>query len=164
MPYRWTTDDPQSPRQELTLWAHRSLPPAGFAAFILATFTFAMIPLLALLGTVLLWGLLPFMLTAIGGVYYALNRNNFDRSISETLTLTPEELHLVRRNPRGDTQEWQCNPYWARVGLHAAGGPVPNYVTLSGAGREVEIGAFLSEDERKALHDDLAARLAQIGR
>jgi uncharacterized membrane protein len=33
---------------------------------------------------------------------------------------------------------------------------VPNYVTLSGNGREVEIGAFLSEDERKALYQDLA--------
>jgi uncharacterized membrane protein len=39
--------------------------------------------------------------------------------------------------------------------MHPKGGPVPNYVTLSGNGREVEIGAFLSEEERKALYDDL---------
>ncbi|MFP4044569.1 MAG: DUF2244 domain-containing protein, partial [Rhodosalinus sp.] len=63
------------------------------------------------------------------------------------------------RNPRGPLQEWECNPHWIRVELHARGGPVPNYVTLRGSGREVEIGAFLSEDERKALYGDLRARL-----
>jgi uncharacterized membrane protein len=40
--------------------------------------------------------------------------------------------------------------------MHEAGGPVEHYLTLKGAGREVEIGAFLSEDERKALHGELA--------
>ena len=42
--------------------------------------------------------------------------------------------------------------------LHETGGPVPNYVTLSGNGREVEIGAFLSEDERVELFSELQAR------
>ena len=39
--------------------------------------------------------------------------------------------------------------------MHKTGGPVPNYVTLSGKGREVEIGAFLSEDERVSLFGEL---------
>ena len=39
-------------------------------------------------------------------------------------------------------------------------GPLPNYVTLSGNGREVEIGAFLSEDERKSLFKELKSALA----
>jgi uncharacterized membrane protein len=37
---------------------------------------------------------------------------------------------------------------------------VPYYVTLNGNGRRVEIGAFLSEDERRALHGELASELA----
>ena len=36
---------------------------------------------------------------------------------------------------------------------------MPHYVTLVGDGREVEIGAFLSEDERIALFDDLNQKL-----
>ena len=36
---------------------------------------------------------------------------------------------------------------------------MPNYVTLTGCGREVEIGAFLSEDERMALFQDLSRQL-----
>ncbi|SLN39293.1 hypothetical protein ROJ8625_01837 [Roseivivax jejudonensis] len=161
MPYRWTDDRPDR-AAELTLWPHNSLPPAGFAAFILATFTMATLPLYGLLGTTLLWGLLPFMLIALGGIYYALTRNRDDRRILEVLTLNRDRMHLVRHNPRGTAQEWEGNPYWTQVTLHPKGGPVPNYVTLSGAGREVEIGAFLSEDERKALYDDLAARVRAL--
>ncbi|WP_186766640.1 DUF2244 domain-containing protein [Puniceibacterium confluentis] len=162
MPYNWT-QTPTTHAQELRLWPHRSLPPRGFAAFMLATFAMATLPLYGLLGTALLWGLLPFLLIALTGLYYALRRNDSDRQILEVLTMTPQDLHLVRRNPRGPQQEWTCNPHWVRVALHEDGGPVPNYVTLSGAGREVEIGAFLSEDERKSLYTDLTTRLRHLG-
>ncbi|SIS71904.1 Uncharacterized membrane protein [Roseivivax lentus] len=161
MPYRWTPDDPTRPDQELTLWPHNSLPPKGFAAFILGTFTLATIPLYGLLGTALLWGMLPFLLLALGGMYAALRKNEADRRILEILKIGPEDVHLTRYNPKGDAQDWHCNPYWAKVALHQTGGPVPNYVTLNGSGREVEIGAFLSEDERKALYGELCDRLAR---
>jgi uncharacterized membrane protein len=39
---------------------------------------------------------------------------------------------------------------------------VPNYLTLKGNGREVEIGAFLSEPERLTLRRELMAALAQM--
>jgi uncharacterized membrane protein len=37
----------------------------------------------------------------------------------------------------------------------AEGGPVENYVTMRGNGRTVEIGAFLSPDERLDLYREL---------
>ncbi|MFP4239432.1 MAG: DUF2244 domain-containing protein [Rhodosalinus sp.] len=159
MPYAWT--DMQEPERgaELRLWPHRSLPQAGFAAFILGTFAFLCLPLVAVIGTPVLWGLLPFLLLALGGLWCGLRRSYRDGEILEELRMTPETIRLTRRNPRGPLQEWECNPHWIRVELHARGGPVPNYVTLRGSGREVEIGAFLSEDERKALYGDLRARL-----
>jgi len=46
------------------------------------------------------------------------------------------------------------------VHLYGTERPLPNYVTLSGNGREVEIGAFLSEDERKSLFKELKSALA----
>lgn len=56
-------------------------------------------------------------------------------------------------------QEWECNIYWARAQMHEHGGPVPHYVTLTGDGRKVEIGAFLSEVERVALYGELLTAL-----
>jgi uncharacterized membrane protein len=164
MPYAWTeTEDPHAGAQ-LRLWPHRSLPLPGFAAFILGTFAFICLPLIAVIGTPVLWGLLPFVLLTVGGIWIALRRSYRDGEILEELRLTPEAIRLTRRNPRGPLQEWESNPYWTRVELHAQGGPVPNYVTLRGSGRQVEIGAFLSEEERKALYGDLRARLSATAR
>lgn len=159
MPYQWSPAN--SPERQVQLWPHQSLPPRGMAAFVLATFTMISLPLYGLLGTALLWGLLPFLLIAVGGIWFALNKSYHDRSILEVLTISDSETRLLRRNPRAPDQSWECNTYWVRPALHPSGGPVPNYVTLSGNGREVEIGAFLSEEERIALFDELTRHLAQ---
>lgn len=161
MPYCWTDTKTNEP-QELRLWPHNSLPPQGFAVMVMGFFLFATIPLYRLIGTMVFWGLLPFVIGAVVALYYALHRNGADRQILEVLTLTPEQTHLVRTNPNGATQEWQSNTYWVRIALHKQGGPVPNYVTMKGDGREVEIGAFLSEDERKALFTELDMRVRRL--
>ncbi|WP_425038435.1 DUF2244 domain-containing protein [Primorskyibacter sp. S187A] len=158
MPYNWTDDTPT--RCELQLWPHQSLPPKGFAAFIGATICLIMIPMFPLLGSVVLWGILPFMLAAVGGIWWALQRNWRDHQILEVLDMTREDIRLIRHNPRKPDQSWECNAYWAEAHLHPSGGPVPHYLTLKGNGREVELGAFLSEEERQALYGDLRSRLA----
>lgn len=160
MPYEWTTP-PDAPARRLRLWPHQSLPPKGFAAFILATFTLILIPTLPLLGTKLLWALLPFVLLAVAGIYFALQRNHHARRIEEVLTLDTDTARLTHRRPDGVVKEWDCNRYWTTVTKYEKGGPVPHYVTLSGKGREVEIGAFLSEDERIALFEELQRSLAR---
>ncbi|PJE32101.1 Uncharacterized membrane protein [Pseudooceanicola antarcticus] len=151
MPYRWTSDT------DLELTPHRSLPPQGFAAVILTFFTLAMIPLTAFLGTMALWGLLPFALLATWGLWWGLRRSYADGLITEQLRIGEAETLLTRDGPRDSHAEWRCNTYWVRVTDHETGGPVPHYLTLSGNGREVEIGAFLSEDERKRLGPELRA-------
>lgn len=157
MPYTWTT--PDTVTRELRLWPHRSLPRRGMAAFILATFVMISIPLFAVLGTAVLWGLLPFLMAAVAAVWWGLERNYRDGNILEELTLDCKSIHLTRTNPKGDRQEWDCNSFWARAELHPLGGPVPFYVTLTGNGRTVEIGSFLSEDERKDLFNELSEAL-----
>ena len=158
MPYEWTTP-PDSPHQVLRLWPHQSLPAKGFAAFILTTFTLILIPTMTLLGTTALWGLLPFVLAAVGGMYLALQHNHRARLIEEVLTLDESTARLTHTTPRGEVKEWDCNRHWTQVTKYERDGPVPHYVTLRGHGREVEIGAFLSEEERIALYDDLLRNL-----
>lgn len=160
MPYRWT--ETSQTERRLELWPHRSLPRRGFAAFILATFTLITIPLYPLLGTFVLWGLLPFLLIAVAGLWWALERSYRDGEILEVLTLDPGHIHLSRTARRAKPLEWEANSYWARAEMHQTGGPVPYYVTLKGNGRTVEIGAFLSEDERRALYGELANALTEV--
>jgi uncharacterized membrane protein len=157
MPYEWlpTTDG----EQRLHLWPHRSLTQRGFVWFIGLTATLIAVPLIGLLGKPVLWALLPFLLAAIWAIWFALRKNGRDRDIVEDLHLTPNHITLTRHGPNGRRQHWDANPYWVRVTLHETGGPVPNYLTLKGEGREVELGAFLSEEERVALKDDLTSRL-----
>lgn len=154
MPYAWTdTDAPDT--AELHLWPHQSLTAPGFALFILATFALILMPLLTVMGTTLLWGLLPFMMLALGAIWWALQKSRQNAQILEILTLSPRTARLIRQNPSGAQQDWHSNRYWVVPQLYPRDGPVPNYVTLRGEGREVEIGAFLAEDERKELYREM---------
>lgn len=153
MPYRWTETDPE--HKTLLLWPHSSLPKEGFAIVIMMTFVLIITPLFMVLGTVVFWGLLPFLIGTVFFLWWGLQRSYRDQKIRETLTITDDNVHLLREQLKRDTKEWTCNSYWTRVSLHETGGPVPNYVTLAGNGREVEIGAFLSEEERIGLFDEL---------
>ncbi|GHE03181.1 hypothetical protein U879_19380 [Defluviimonas sp. 20V17] len=172
MPYEWVrkpegasegSEAPfPSPTAELHLWPHRSLPRRGFAWVIAIMATFLALPLLEVLGTPLLWGLLPFVLLAGAGLWLALKRSYRDGQLIEELHLTPESIRLTRHNTRAPRQVWEANPYWVVLHLHPTEGPVPQYLTLSGAGREVELGAFLTPEERTRLHGELAQALARI--
>ncbi len=158
MPYEWLPPAGDSPAR-LHLWPYRSLPRRGFVGFIAATCTLIALPMLTVIGSPVLWGLLPFFLLAVGGVWFALSKSYRDAEIVEELSLRRERLALVRHGPGGKRQEWEASPYWVRLTLHPRGGPVPNYLTLTGEGREVEIGAFLSEDERVTLQPELQRAL-----
>ncbi|MEM8977489.1 MAG: DUF2244 domain-containing protein, partial [Pseudomonadota bacterium] len=144
------------------LWPHQSLSPHGFVVFVGLTAIFLAIPLVGLLGTPALWWVLfPFVLT-LAALWMSLRKNWNDRRIVEELSIWPDRIELVRQSHRHPTQRWAANPMWVRVALHENVGPVPYYVTLTGAGREVEIGSFLSEDERKSLYSDLNETLRKL--
>lgn len=159
MPYKWL---PQSDPTEvrLRLWPHRSLSRRGFVLFIAVTSALLALPLMTQLGTPALWVLLPFLVAAVAGVWIALQHSYKTGEVAEDLTLTRDLITLHRRNPGGKVQDWQANPHWVRATLHATGGPVANYLTLTGGQRQVELGAFLDAAERQQIHDRLQSLLA----
>ncbi len=160
MPYEWLPTEPDQRR--LHLWPHRSLPRQGFVLFIGATAALIALPLLVVVGSPVLWGLLPFFCLALAGIWIALTRSYRDREILEELRLSGSRMVLTRHGPRGARQEWEANPHWVRVERHDKGGPVPHYLTLSGGPRRVEIGAFLSEEERLRLEPELRQALSAL--
>jgi uncharacterized membrane protein len=160
MPYIWNRHE--EPNHCLELWPYSSLPNKGFAIFILITFLMLNFPLYTLLGTKYFWIIFAFLFITLSAIWYALRKNYNDRNILEKLTITEKFCHLTRQNPDGSHQTWKCNSYWTKVSLHENGGPVPNYITLSGSGRVVEIGSFLSEPERKNLYGELVKTIKQF--
>ncbi|WP_347310336.1 DUF2244 domain-containing protein [Defluviimonas sp. SAOS-178_SWC] len=173
MPYEWVVSLDEAPEQsgafssetvlaELHLWPFRSLPRKGFVLFIAITATMLGLPLMAMLGTVILWGILPFIAIAVAGVWWALSHSYRQGELTEVLTFRRDRIDLTRRAPDGAEQSWQANPFWVRVHFYPEGGPVPSYLTLKGEGREVELGAFLSEEERKALYSELREHLSNL--
>jgi len=159
MPYQWLP--PSAPNEaHLRLWPHRSLPRRGFVGFIAVTAVLLALPLLTQLGTPGLWVLLPFLVAAVAGVWVALQHSYKTGQVTEDLTLTPDLITLHRHNPRGAAQDWQANPHWVRATLHRTGGPVSDYLTLTGNQREVELGACLTPAERQEIHQRLQSLLA----
>ena len=163
MPYDWTETAPDHSGavfHTLRLWPHRSLPRRGFVWFIAVTAALISLPLLAVLGTVVLWGLLPFMAIAVGGVWLAIQKTYRSGETREEVLLDRQMLRVRRHDPGRPVREWQTNSYWVRAALRR--GPVENYLTLTDGQREIELGAFLTPEERRELCDDLTRRFGKL--
>jgi len=178
MPWEWDIDPQRAPVSsgafshaagdpplaKLHLWPYRSLPRRGFAAVIGLTFLGFLIPLFAFIGTVSLWWLLPFAMAALWALWYFIERSYRDGEVLEELTIWRDHMTLTHTGPGKTHHEWEANPYWVTLHMHETGGPVPHYLTLKGGAREVELGRFLSEDERPALYRALLRALAEARR
>ncbi|MGB1235554.1 MAG: DUF2244 domain-containing protein [Planktomarina sp.] len=146
----------------LDLLQHNSLGPKGFVLFFGITCILMCVPLMAFFGSVFWYGILGYLGLTLAGAWWALKSSWKHGAVSEVLEVWSDHLRLTRRNPDGSVKGWDANPFWVRVVTHDTEGPVPHYVTLCGAGRDVEIGAFLSEDERKELSADLRGLLNDL--
>ena len=162
MPYIINNGIGASKVTTIEIWPYNSLKPKGFVFFLGATGALIALPLFNVLGSNVFWGLFPFLFITLMGIWFALRKSLSDRQILEQLTLYKDQLVLIRQDPDGEQKEWVCSPYWAKLRIYDKEGPVANYITLSGNGREVELGSFLSEKERKELFDELSRLLNKL--
>ncbi len=152
---------PDAPILDLRLWPNRSLPRRGARVVLVLLGIGLAVPLLPLAGTALVWGIFPFELAVLGGLYLAFRRSYADGALTEELRLWPDMISVVRREARGRVLTWRADPFWVKPRL-IEDGKVEQYLILRGDGREIELGAFLSPDERVALHEDLTAALGRL--
>ncbi|MEM9148463.1 MAG: DUF2244 domain-containing protein [Pseudomonadota bacterium] len=155
----WTErDDP--PLYRVALWPYRSLGRQGQRCVLWIAAAGVAVPLAASIGTMAFWGLLPFCLGAVSVLHLALRHNTRDGRLTEIFTLWPDEVRVERREPRGRIRRWRATPQFLRLTLHPRA-RIQNYLTLGGGGREIELGAFLSPDERLALKHEIEIALAR---
>ena len=101
------------------------------------------------------WPVLPFAgleLLALGVAFYlCLARSQWREVVSVNANVV-----RVEKGRRQAEERWECPSAWARVQLEKS--PIawyPSRLLIAYQGRGVEIGRFLSEDERAALADAL---------
>lgn len=152
---------PQGAHLKLHLNPYKSLTPEGFVWFIGATSVMISLPLFSVLGTSVFWALLPFLCFTIWAVWRALMKSWAGMELYEEITLWPDRIRIERHEPKRPRLDWEANPYWVTLHLHPTGGPVPQYLTLRGGGREVELGAFLTPSERQSLKRQIETQLRQ---
>lgn len=148
------------PVYSVGLWPNQSLGQGGYRFALWIAAAGVAIPMSIVAGTPAFWGLLPFAAGTVLALRYALRRNRRDLRYSESLEVWPDEIRVVRHEAGGRCLRWQAEPMRVRVRLHGDG-PVEDYLTLTGGGREIELGAFLSPEERVSLAAEIEAALTR---
>ena len=152
-----------APLWEITLWPNRSLGRTGFRVTMAITAIGFAIPVLPFLWAGGFWVLLPFVAVAFIALALAFKLNNRHGQMREHVSLWKDLIAVERHEVSGEVKRWRCNPYWMRTKLVTEGGPVDNYLTLIGSDREIELGAFLSPEERLELLADIEAAIKRLG-
>jgi uncharacterized membrane protein len=146
-----TQDGAEAFRAVLT--PHRSLGPRGFLILMtaLGALSFVTGILFLVAGA---WPVFGFFGLDVLLVYIAFRLNYRSGRLYETLAVTPARLVLTRVHPSGRREEFDCNPYWARVSLREwPDGRTA--LSIISRGTELAFGSFLTDDERR----DLASAL-----
>lgn len=150
----------EPPLWEVSLWPHRSLTRRGRARFVALLALGLSIPAISVWPSPILWVLLPFEALAVALLWGALWLSDRQGRVREILRLWPDLVTVERIEPDGHRRRWSANPFWVRVGL-ADTAQVPRYLTLSGGGRTIELGRFLTPAERETLAEALRAALVR---
>jgi uncharacterized membrane protein len=147
------------PIYQVSLWPHRSMSRRGFRIVMSGSGAMLAVPMIPLIGTKVALALAPFLVGAWLLLWLLIRRNYRDGRLQETLRLWPDLIWVERREPKGLVRNWSANPYWVELEIHPNARP-ENYVTLRGSGRTIELGAFLSPEEREVLYTELDEALA----
>ena len=90
-----------------------------------------------------------------------LQRNFQQGNTFEEIFISKRKITVVHQEKNKERLTWECNPYWTKVHLDINNPRLKNYLTLAGKGKHIELGAFLSPNERLELRDKIQNALAK---
>ena len=95
-------------------------------------------------------------------LFLTLLQKNFQQgSTFEEVLISKNKIKVVHQEKNKEQMTWECNPYWTKVHLDINNPKLKNYLTLAGKGKHIELGAFLSPEERLELRDTIQNALAK---
>ena len=152
-----------APLLRLTLWPHRSLDRRYLPWIMIAATIGLAIPIIPVMGADAVYVLLAFAVIDLSLLYGLIGLTYRSGRLREIVRLWPDRLEIERIEPSGAVKRWEANPHWVRVELHQTK-RVKDYLVLSASGRSIELGAFLTPQERRSLADRLRQGLGEASR
>jgi uncharacterized membrane protein len=137
-----------TPLLSLTLWPNRSMDKKTFYTMMFMFSGAMMIPVIPFIGTTTIFLVLPFSFAVLILLFFLIILNYRSGQLYEHITIWPDLIEVRRYEVNGTDKNWSSNPYWTKVRIYKENQKVENYLTLSGSGREVELGSFLAPSER----------------
>jgi uncharacterized membrane protein len=146
------------PAAQFVLHPHRSLSERGFLILMSALTAVSFVTGVAfcMIGA---WPVMGFFGLDVALVYYAFKLNYRSGMAYETIDLTPALLTLTRVQPNGAREAFEVNPYWARVSLTTDRPDGRTSLRIVAQGRELLLGHFLTDDERRDFAHALSGAL-----
>ena len=146
----------------LTLWPNRSLEKKTFVILMIMTFGAMLVPIIPFVGTKTVLIVLPFSIITLLLLFVSIILNYQHGKLYENIKIWPGLIEVKRYEIDGTSKEWRANPYWTKVNLYEESEKIQNYLTLSGSGREVEVGAFLAPTERLEIKKKIESIFKQM--
>lgn len=147
---------------EALLYPRRSLGRRGYTILIAGTAA-----IVACYGLVFLilgyWPIFGFLGGEWALFWYLFSRHYKGDDRKERIRLYADHLLFERHDARGAHVVERLQPYWLKVILERAEEP-DNALYLRSHGRQIEVGGFLSPQERRDLADELRDVLARLRR
>ncbi len=121
----------------------------------------------------LIFPIIPFMGSQIGitltlfsgGTLYLflffLGKNFQSGQVYEEIKISYEKIEIIHKEKYKKEITWEGNPFWTNVIMEDNPNKVENYLTIKEKGRHIELGAFLSPDERIDLKNEIQNALAK---
>ena len=79
----------------------------------------------------------------------------------EEIKISSRKIEVTHKEKNKKKLTWEGDPYWTKVVMEDTPHKVENYLTIRERGRHIELGAFLSPDERADLRNEIQKALAK---
>ncbi|MCX5478273.1 DUF2244 domain-containing protein [Kaistia geumhonensis] len=154
-------DEPAELVFSAVLKPYRSLSPRGFALLLMlvASTCFASGLLFWSLGA---WPIAGFFGLDILAIQFAFRLNYRAARAREIVEMTRDTLTIRRISASGKTEQFDFNPYWARLEVERLPDWGITRMALASHGKRLAIGSFLNPDDREGFATALQSALTSL--
>ena len=92
---------------------------------------------------------------------FFLGRSFQSGQLYEEIKISSDKIEITQKGKNKKKLTWEGNPFWTKVIMEDRANKVENYITIREKGRHIELGAFLSPDERVGLKNEIQNALAK---